>query len=99
MPGREIAAEHTEEPFGCDEHELDLDALCRVIQSSIDEAFTHDRIWSFLFYDRFSRGMRNDEELTLSHDRRVFHAHKCSLSPGRRQRRFGPSPTFARASL
>lgn len=39
MLGLEIAAEHTEEPFGQDEDDLDLDALCRVIDSSIDEIF------------------------------------------------------------
>lgn len=39
MLGMEIAAEHTEEPFGDDEDDLDLEALCRVIESSIDEIF------------------------------------------------------------
>ncbi len=39
MLGMEIAAEHTEEPFGCDEDDLDLDALCRVIESSVVEIF------------------------------------------------------------
>ena len=39
MLGMEIAAEHTEEPFGYDEDDLDLEALCRVIDSSIDEVF------------------------------------------------------------
>jgi putative membrane protein len=39
MLGMEIAAEHTEEPFGYDEDDLDLDALCRVIEASIVEIF------------------------------------------------------------
>lgn len=39
MLGLETAAEHTEEPFGHDEDDLDLEALCRVIDSSLDEIF------------------------------------------------------------
>ncbi len=39
MLGMEIAAEHTEEPFGDDEDDLDLEGLCRVIESSVDEVF------------------------------------------------------------
>jgi len=39
MLGMEIVAEHTEEPFGYDEDDLDLEALCRVIDSSVDEIF------------------------------------------------------------
>lgn len=39
MLGMEIAAEHTEEPFGEDEDDLDLEGLCRVIESSVDEVF------------------------------------------------------------
>jgi predicted membrane chloride channel (bestrophin family) len=42
MLGLEIAAEHTEEPFGHDEDDLDLDALCRVIDSSIHEIFSEE---------------------------------------------------------
>ena len=42
MLGLEIAAEHTEEPFGQDEDDLDLDALCRVIDSSIHEIFAEE---------------------------------------------------------
>jgi putative membrane protein len=40
MLGLETAAEHTEEPFGHDEDDLDLEALCRVIDSSLDEIFS-----------------------------------------------------------
>jgi putative membrane protein len=39
MLGMEVAAEHTEEPFGYDEDDLDLDALCRVIEASVTEIF------------------------------------------------------------
>lgn len=39
MLGMEIAAEHTEEPFGDDEDDLDLEGLCRVIEASVDEVF------------------------------------------------------------
>ena len=39
MLGMEIAAEHTEEPFGYDEDDLDLEGLCRVIEASVDEVF------------------------------------------------------------
>lgn len=39
MLGMEIAAEHTEEPFGEDEDDLDLEGLCRVIEASVDEVF------------------------------------------------------------
>ncbi|MFN9720149.1 MAG: bestrophin family protein [Planctomycetota bacterium] len=42
MLGMEIAAEHTEEPFGCDEDDLDLDALCRVIEASVIEIFQNE---------------------------------------------------------
>jgi putative membrane protein len=44
MIGLEIAAEHTEEPFGFDDDDLDLDALCRVIDSSIDEVFARGEV-------------------------------------------------------
>ncbi len=44
MLGMEIAAEHTEEPFGYDEDDLDLEALCRVIQSSVDEIFARGHV-------------------------------------------------------
>jgi putative membrane protein len=39
MLGLETAAEHTEEPFGCDDDDLDLDSLCRVIDASLDEIY------------------------------------------------------------
>jgi len=39
MLGMEIAAEHTEEPFGEDEDDLDLEGLCRVIEASVEEVF------------------------------------------------------------
>ncbi|MEZ6134158.1 MAG: bestrophin family protein [Pirellulaceae bacterium] len=39
MLGLEIVAEHVEEPFGYDEDDLDLEALCSTIQSSVDEVF------------------------------------------------------------
>jgi len=44
MLGMEIVAENTEEPFGHDEDDLDLEALCRVIDSSIDEIFARGAI-------------------------------------------------------
>lgn len=39
MLGLETVAEHTEEPFGMDEDDLDLEALCRTIDASISEIF------------------------------------------------------------
>jgi len=33
----EIVAEHVEEPFGFDEDDLDLDGMCRTIESSVEE--------------------------------------------------------------
>ena len=41
MLGLETVAEHTEEPFGMDEDDLDLEAMCRTIEASITEIFTH----------------------------------------------------------
>ncbi|MFO1065018.1 MAG: bestrophin family ion channel [Pirellulales bacterium] len=35
MLGLEVVAEHVEEPFGYDDDDLDLDALCRTISSSV----------------------------------------------------------------
>lgn len=39
MLGMEIVAEHVEEPFGYDDDDLDLDALCRTIDQSLAEVF------------------------------------------------------------
>ena len=39
MLGMEIVAEHVEEPFGYDDDDLDLDALCRTIDQSVTEIF------------------------------------------------------------
>jgi putative membrane protein len=39
MLGLETVAEHTEEPFGMDEDDLDLEAMCRTIDASISEIF------------------------------------------------------------
>lgn len=39
MLGMEIVAEHVEEPFGYDDDDLDLDALCRTIAQSVSEVF------------------------------------------------------------
>ena len=39
MLGLETVAEHTEEPFGMDEDDLDLEAMCRTIDASIAEIF------------------------------------------------------------
>lgn len=39
MLGLETVAEHVEEPFGLDEDDLDLDALCRTIDSTVHEIF------------------------------------------------------------
>lgn len=41
MLGLETVAEHTEEPFGLDEDDLDLDGMCRTIEASVTEIFTH----------------------------------------------------------
>ncbi len=43
MIGLEIVAEHVEEPFGYDEDDLDLDAICKTIRSSVDEIFAQAR--------------------------------------------------------
>ena len=37
MIGMETVAEHVEEPFGYDEDDLDLDAICSTIESSVNE--------------------------------------------------------------
>jgi ion channel-forming bestrophin family protein len=37
MIGLETVAEHVEEPFGYDEDDLDLDGICRAIESSVNE--------------------------------------------------------------
>ena len=37
MIGLEVVAEHVEEPFGYDEDDLDLDAICAAIDSSVKE--------------------------------------------------------------
>ncbi len=39
MLGLETVAEHVEEPFGYDEDDLNLEALCTTIQVSVDEVF------------------------------------------------------------
>lgn len=39
MLGLETVAEHVEEPFGYDEDDLDLEALCATIGSTVDETF------------------------------------------------------------
>lgn len=39
MIGLETVAEHVEEPFGYDEDDLDLDGMCRTIESSVTEVF------------------------------------------------------------
>ena len=39
MLGLETVAEHTEEPFGHDEDDLDLEGMCRTIESSVTEIF------------------------------------------------------------
>lgn len=41
MLGLETVAEHTEEPFGMDEDDLDLEAMCRTIDASVTEIFMH----------------------------------------------------------
>ena len=42
MLGLETVAEHTEEPFGLDEDDLDLDGMCRTIEVSITELFKRE---------------------------------------------------------
>jgi putative membrane protein len=39
MLGLETVAEHVEEPFGYDEDDLDLDGLCRTIETTVQEVF------------------------------------------------------------
>ena len=39
MIGLETVAEHVEEPFGRDEDDLDLDALCMTIETTVNEVF------------------------------------------------------------
>ena len=39
MIGLEIVAEHVEEPFGYDEDDLDLEAICTGIETSVNEVF------------------------------------------------------------
>ncbi len=39
MIGLEVVAEHVEEPFGYDEDDLDLDAICATIEASVSETF------------------------------------------------------------
>ena len=39
MIGLETVAEHVEEPFGTDEDDLDLDGLCRTIETTVNEVF------------------------------------------------------------
>ena len=39
MIGLEVVAEHVEEPFGYDEDDLDLDALCTTIEATVSESF------------------------------------------------------------
>ena len=39
MLGMETVAEHVEEPFGYDEDDLNLDALCHTIKVSVKEVF------------------------------------------------------------
>ena len=41
MLGLETVAEHTEEPFGIDEDDLDLEGMCLSIDASIAEIFGH----------------------------------------------------------
>lgn len=41
MLGLETVAEHTEEPFGMDEDDLDLEGMCHTIDASITEIFAH----------------------------------------------------------
>lgn len=41
MLGLETVAEHTEEPFGIDEDDLDLEGMCLTIDASITEIFGH----------------------------------------------------------
>lgn len=43
MLGLEIVAEHVEEPFGRDEDDLDLDGICKTIESSLTEIFARAR--------------------------------------------------------
>lgn len=43
MLGLETAAEHTEEPFGHDDDDLDLESLCRVIDASLEDVFVRSR--------------------------------------------------------
>lgn len=49
MLGLETVAEHTEEPFGLDEDDLDLEGMCRTMDASVQETFargesTHDTV-------------------------------------------------------
>lgn len=39
MLGLEIVAEHVEEPFGYDDDDLDLEGMCRTIDTSVNEIF------------------------------------------------------------
>jgi putative membrane protein len=41
MLGLETVAEHTEEPFGLDEDDLDLEGMCRTIEASVTEIFAN----------------------------------------------------------
>lgn len=43
MLGLETVAEHVEEPFGYDEDDLDLEALCETIENSVHEIFNSSR--------------------------------------------------------
>ncbi len=43
MLGLETVAEHVEEPFGYDEDDLDLDALCRTIDNTVTESFSRSK--------------------------------------------------------
>ncbi len=43
MLGLETVAEHTEEPFGMDEDDLDLEAMCHTIDASVTEIFMQGR--------------------------------------------------------
>ncbi len=44
MFGMEIVAEHVEEPFGFDEDDLDLDGMCKTIETSVTEIFARRQV-------------------------------------------------------
>lgn len=44
MIGMEIVAEHTEEPFGHDDDDLDLEGLCETMERSVNAIFSNARL-------------------------------------------------------